>query len=94
MNTPFIKPHFHLLVILFITLATVITATFSLGELKPSKELDYFDALGEGGMTVMTLVWIGFILLSRPTGKVTNWLFSGLLPVSYTHLTLPTNREV
>lgn len=79
MNTPFIKPHFHLLVILFITLTTVITSTFTLGELKASNELDYFDALGEGGMTLMTLVWIGFTLLSRPTGKVTNWLFSGLL---------------
>jgi diguanylate cyclase (GGDEF)-like protein len=79
MNTPFIKSHFHLLVTLFFTLFTVITGTFALGKLKPSNELDYFDALGEGGMTLMTLVWIGFILLSRPTGKVTNWLFSGLL---------------
>lgn len=79
MNTSFIKYHFHLLIILFFTLGAVITCTFNLGYLKPSSELDYFDALGEGGMTLMTLVWIGFILMSRPAGKVTNWLFSGLL---------------
>ncbi|PKH85146.1 GGDEF domain-containing protein [Colwellia sp. Bg11-28] len=79
MNTSFIKYHSHLLTILFFTLGAVITCTFNLGDLKPSSEFDYLDALGEGGMTLMTLVWIGFILISRPAGKVTNWLFSGLI---------------
>jgi len=79
MNTLFIKYHLHLLALLLFTLSAVLICTFSLGFLKPSGELDYFDALGEGGMTLITLVWIGFILLSRPAGRVTNWLFSGLL---------------
>lgn len=79
MNTSFIKYHAHLLVILFVTLIIIVTCTLHLGDVKPSSDLDYFDALGEGGMTLITLVWISFILLSRPAGKVTNWLFSGLL---------------
>ncbi|MBU2870060.1 GGDEF domain-containing protein [Colwellia sp. E2M01] len=79
MNTSFIKYHSPLLIILCFTLAAVITTTFTLGDLKPSAEFDYADVLGEGGMTLMTLVWIAFILISRPRGKVTRWLFSGLL---------------
>ncbi|TYK64803.1 GGDEF domain-containing protein [Colwellia echini] len=79
MNRSFIKYHSPLVIILFFVLTAVISCTFALGELKVSNEIDYFDILGEGGMTIITLVWIGFILMSRPAGKVTNWLFSGLL---------------
>jgi diguanylate cyclase (GGDEF)-like protein len=75
----FLKYHFHLLAILCVSLVAVITCTLYLGGSKVASELDYLDALGEGGITIMTLVWLGFILVSRPAGKVTNWLFSGLL---------------
>jgi len=79
MNTLFIKYHLHFLALLLVTIAGVISCTYSLGYAKQGHKLDYFDALGEGGMTLITLVWVVFILVSRPAGKVTNWLFSGLL---------------
>lgn len=53
--------------------------TTYLGLSKASNKIDYIDALGEGGITFITLIWTLFILISRPAGKVTNWLFYGLL---------------
>ena len=32
--------------------------------------------------------------LTRTVTQMDNMLFSNMMPVSYTHLTLPTNREV
>ncbi|MGL1958305.1 MAG: GGDEF domain-containing protein [Colwellia sp.] len=78
-NTTYLKHHKHLLAILFISIVSIIGITNYLGELKLSSEFDYIDAIGEGGITLVTLIWILFILVSRPVGKVTNWLFSGLL---------------
>jgi diguanylate cyclase (GGDEF)-like protein len=79
MKDSFIPHHLKLIVIyLFVLSGTVCLALF-FGQLKASSEFDHVDALGEGGMTLITFIWIGFTLLSRPKGKVTNWLFSGLL---------------
>ncbi len=79
MKNSFIPHHLKLIVIYFFVLSGTIGLAFFFGHLKPSSTFDYFDALGEGGMTLITFIWIGFTLLSRPRGKVTNWLFAGLL---------------
>ena len=36
----------------------------------------------------------GMDALLRHYGPLMRYVISGILPVSYTHLTLPTNREV
>ena len=78
MNLSFLKLHRSLLLILVVMLASVLTLTLSYGQYKGHSEVDWFDVAGEGGITAMTLVWIFFILLSRPKGRVTNLLFAGL----------------
>lgn len=85
MNLSFFKFHRHLFLILLLVITSVIALTFNLGTLKPAEELDWFDAVGEAGITLVTLVWIFFILISRPSGKVTNWLFVGL---TLTHVSM------
>jgi diguanylate cyclase (GGDEF)-like protein len=85
MNLFFLKFHRHLFIILLMVITTVVTVTSQIGELKPVAEFDFFDAAGEGGITLMTLVWIFFILISRPSGKVTNLLFVGL---TLTHVSM------
>lgn len=50
----------------------------SLGELKPWQDIAWLDILGEGGIVLMTLSWIGALLISRPAGKVTTYLVLGL----------------
>ena len=78
MNFSFARIHLRLFAILFMVIAIILTVTLSLGELKPEADIDLIDAIGEGGMTLVTLVWIGFTVLSRPAGRVTNLLFAGL----------------
>jgi len=59
--------------------------TFQTGQLKHATQIDFFDIAGEGGITLMTLVWIFFILISRPADKVINLLFTGL---TLTHVSM------
>lgn len=85
MNFTYLSLHRHLFVYLFICLAIVCFGAFFIGDIKPSAELDWLDATGEGGITLMTLIWIFFTLVSRPAGRVTNLLFIGLL---FTHISM------
>lgn len=85
MNLSFFKFHRHLFLILLAVMSTIVVLTAQIGELKSFSEFDLFDAAGEGGITLMTLVWIFFILISRPAGKVTNLLFIGL---TLTHVSM------
>lgn len=85
MNLDFLNFHRHLFIILLLVIASVLMLTLNLGELKNINDIDFFDVIGEGGITVMTLVWIFFILISRPSGKVTLLLFTGL---TLTHLSM------
>lgn len=63
----------------------VVVGVFSVGTSKNVMELDLLDAIGEGGITLMTFIWLCFTLLSRPAGRVTNLLFVGL---TLTHLSM------
>jgi len=49
-----------------------------LGTMKPYSEIDWVDCFGEGGIVVMTLIWLLATLITRPKGKVTTVLFLGL----------------
>ncbi|MCC2606962.1 GGDEF domain-containing protein [Planctobacterium marinum] len=79
MNFKLLKLHSKLiaLVLLFISVTVVFAA--NIGDLKPAAEFEWTDTLGEGGITLMTLAWIFFTLISRPAGKVTVLLIVGLL---------------
>ncbi|MER2490936.1 GGDEF domain-containing protein [Catenovulum sediminis] len=48
------------------------------GQLKAIETLDWLDVVGEGGIILMTSVWIFFIFASRPPGRVTTLLIVGL----------------
>lgn len=48
------------------------------GDLKPAGDWVWLDILGEGGSALLCLVWLGLVLKSRPTGRVTNFLALGL----------------
>jgi diguanylate cyclase (GGDEF)-like protein len=85
MNLAFLKFHRHLFTILLAVIISVILVTTTLGERKALSTIDIFDAFGEGGITLMILVWIFFTLISRPAGKVTNLLFMGL---TLTHVSM------
>ena len=79
MNLTYLALHKHLFFYLGMTISTILAITLTQGELKPTIEMDWLDALGEGGISLMTLIWIFFTLASRPAGNVTNLLFLGLV---------------
>ncbi|NLR16443.1 diguanylate cyclase [Pseudoalteromonas sp. McH1-7] len=55
-----------------------ITATYHTSVPKPLADINLLDCLGEGGLALITLMWIVVTLLTRPKGLVTNLLFAGL----------------
>ena len=48
------------------------------GTPKTFSEWQWLDIVGEGGTALFMLFWLGLVLKSRPTGRVTNYLASGL----------------
>ncbi|MEZ5504456.1 MAG: GGDEF domain-containing protein [Gammaproteobacteria bacterium] len=48
------------------------------GEPKPATSIAWTDVIGEGGTAVLALAWIFLVLKSRPAGRVTTLLVSGL----------------
>jgi diguanylate cyclase (GGDEF)-like protein len=85
MNYTFLRLHKALFFYLIVTITFIVNGAFSIGTLKREFEFDWFDAMGEGGITLMTLIWIFFTLVSRPAGRVTNLLFIGL---TLTHVSM------
>ncbi len=85
MNFAFLPFHKTLINSLLMTIAIVCFGAYSFGQLKPTSDIDFIDIAGEGGITLMTLIWIFFTLVSRPSGRVTNLLFIGLL---FTHVSV------
>ena len=78
MDFLFLKRHYKIVAAIFITVAALLTAVFTQGQLKSGQTTDWLDVLGEGGIFVMTAVWLFFLLASRPAGKVTYLLSIGL----------------
>lgn len=48
------------------------------GQPKPAAAIAWTDVIGEGGTAVLALAWIFLVLKSRPAGRVTTLLVSGL----------------
>ena len=78
MNLSLLKLHFKTIILLFVVFFSLMFYTFSLGELKQTSLIDWFDVLGEGSINLMIVIWIFFTMISRPKGKVTHLLISGL----------------
>ncbi|WP_440056087.1 GGDEF domain-containing protein [Pseudoalteromonas sp. T1lg65] len=70
--------HFNKWLTLVILSLIALTVTLFYAQLKPLVEIDWLDSAGEGGITLMVLLWTATILLTRPRGRVTNLLFIGL----------------
>ncbi|CAH9061808.1 hypothetical protein PSECIP111951_02565 [Pseudoalteromonas holothuriae] len=78
MQSNFLKLHTQLWGILLLCILLTTFAVAALAPLKPIDQIKWLDCLGEGGIAFMTLLWLVATLLSRPKGKVTQLLFSGL----------------
>lgn len=63
---------------LILMLCGVLGINIHLGVLKVTSEIDWWDVFGEGGSAIAVGLWMTFILLSRPMGKVTDLLWCGL----------------
>lgn len=72
------------MVILVVCSAVVLCGYF--GHLKPLAQIEWLDILGEGSVGLLTLCWITAVLISRPPGKVTALLVSGLSLFSFSTL--------
>ncbi len=65
--------------LLIIALVNIqIMLNLAMGDIKLMTTIDWLDIFGEGGSTLLSLSWIVLILCSRPGGRVTNLLISGL----------------
>lgn len=79
MNFTLLKLHSRLIALVLLSITATIVFSASIGEMKPGSEFEWTDTLGEGGITLMTLAWIFFTLISRPAGRVTTLLIVGLV---------------
>lgn len=57
---------------------TVLVVMLMFGRIKGTEEWIWIDILGEGGSALLSLVWLGLVLKSRPAGRVTRYLMLGL----------------
>ncbi|MBU2894762.1 GGDEF domain-containing protein [Colwellia sp. D2M02] len=79
MSHYFFTSNKYLVAILLFTLVTICSTAITIGEFKAINSIAWVDIIGEGGMMLMIFTWIVFTLISRPAGRVTTWLFTGLL---------------
>ena len=73
-----LKLHKQKISFLFLLLSVCFGVTWYLGQTKPWSQIDWMDVVGEGGSACAMVLWIAFILGSRPQGRVTNLLTLGL----------------
>lgn len=78
MNFSLLKLHPRMLLVSLSAIIVAVILSFSLGELKSWQQVDWLDVLGEGGIVLLTIVWQLFLLISRPSGRVTTLLTIGL----------------
>lgn len=78
MNYSLLPHHNKLISLVFGAICIAFSLSFGLGELKSWAEIAWLDVLGEGGIAVFSLMWIFFLLVSRPPGRVTRLLTLGL----------------
>ncbi len=71
--------HFAKLVLIAITLLTILAINVWLGEIKILATITWIDIFGEGATFGLLLMFFGFVLISRPRGRVTEYLALGLI---------------
>ena len=59
----------------------VLLANLVAGDPKSWSAITWLDIAGEGGAAFLSLLWIGLILNSRPSGRVTRLLVAGLTAI-------------
>lgn len=78
MNLSLLARHQTLISIIAACLALAVSLSFGLGQLKDWQEISWLDILGEGSISAFSLIWLFFLLISRPSGNVTTGLVLGL----------------
>ncbi|MCY7296312.1 GGDEF domain-containing protein [Alteromonas sp. a30] len=78
MNFNLLRLHSKLIVFNLVLLSLALFMTWFTGEAKLTQHIDWLDVTGEGGTALMVFIWIFFVLISRPAGRVTNLLVVGL----------------
>lgn len=78
MNLNLLKLHGKLIAFNLLLFSSAFAVTFLTSDIKPFHIIEWMDVVGEGGTALMVLIWIFFVLISRPSGRVTQWLVIGL----------------
>ena len=73
-----LKHHRWKLLLLVLAANIGVLLNLAFGTPKAFSEWQWLDIVGEGGTALFMLFWLGLVLKSRPTGRVTNYLASGL----------------
>lgn len=73
-----LKHHRYKLGLLLLAANMAVWLNLAFGTPKAFSEWHWLDIVGEGGTALFMLFWLGLVLKSRPTGRVTNYLASGL----------------
>lgn len=56
----------------------LLIANLIFGDIKSWEEIKWLDILGEGGISLLSIIWLLLILNSRPAGRVTNFFVMAL----------------
>jgi diguanylate cyclase (GGDEF)-like protein len=78
MNFSLLARHHTLFSVVAACLLLSVGLSFGLGELKSEQEISWLDIFGEGSIASLSMIWLFFILASRPPGPVTTGLVLGL----------------
>ena len=73
-----LKHHRYKLGLLLLAANVAVLLNLAYGTPKAFSEWNWLDILGEGGTALFMLFWLGLVIKSRPTGRVTNYLAYGL----------------
>lgn len=73
-----LKHHRYKLGLLLLAANAAVLLNLAFGTPKAFSEWNWLDIFGEGGTALFMLFWLGLVIKSRPTGRVTNYLAYGL----------------
>ncbi len=73
-----LKHHRWKLLLLVLAANIGVLLNLAFGTPKAFSEWQWLDIVGEGGTALFMLFWLGLVIKSRPTGRVTNYLAYGL----------------
>jgi diguanylate cyclase (GGDEF)-like protein len=73
-----LKLHLNKLLFIACFILLSILLSLSIGEIKPWAQIVWLNATGKGGSALALVIWMIFILGSRPLGRVTDLLILGL----------------